>query len=156
MKQYFTRVILPSALLVGTLDITAATIQYYMRTGKDPLNVPRFVASGVFGQQAFSGGTPMAAWGLLFHYLIAFSFSVFFFWIYRKWAFLAKYRILTGILYGIFIWMVMNLVVLPLSNTPPLSLNIGKAAEAASILICMIGLPLSFIAARNRPAGRNL
>lgn len=48
--------ILRSGLLVGTLDITAASVQYYARTGKSPLNVLRFVASGVFGQAALSGG----------------------------------------------------------------------------------------------------
>lgn len=42
----------------------------------------------------------------------------------------------------------MNLIVLPLSNTPPLSFDAGKAATAALILIGMIGLPLSFIAGK--------
>ncbi len=141
-------VVLLSGLLVGTLDITAASVQYFARTGKGPLNVLRFVASGVFGQAAFSGGAPMAAWGLLFHYLIAFSFTVFFFWIYPKWAFPGKNRILTGFLYGVFIWAVMNLIVLPCSMAPALPLDAGKAATAALILICMIGWPLSFIAGK--------
>ncbi len=34
-----------------------------MTTGKDPGNVLRYVASGVFVKKAFTGGATMAAWG---------------------------------------------------------------------------------------------
>lgn len=135
-----------SGLLVGTLDIATALIQYYAKTGKDPNNVLRFIASGVFGPDAFSGGAPMAAWGLLFHYTIAFSFTGCFFWLYRRSALLARSRVLTGVGYGLFVWCVMNLVVVPLSRTPKAPFDPGKAALAALILVVMIGLPLSFIA----------
>jgi hypothetical protein len=54
-------------------------------------------------------------------------------------------RVLTGILYGLFIWLVMNRIVLPLSNTPTIPFKLYKAVKAATILIVMIGIPLSFI-----------
>lgn len=147
-KRNLITVFLLSGLLVGTLDIAAALIQYYAQTGKDPLNVPRFIASGVFGAAAFSGGVPMAGWGLFFHFIIAFSFTAFFFFIYSKWAVLAKNRWLTGLCYGIFIWFVMNVLVLPVSNVPQSAFNLQKAVVAAAILVAAIGLPLSFIAKR--------
>jgi len=71
---------------------------------------------------------------------------IFFFWLFPRTAILAKSRIITGIAYGIFVWAVMNLIVLPLSNTPPLTRNTGNVIKAILILIVMMGIPLSFIA----------
>lgn len=148
-KQNLTTAILLSGLLVGTLDIAAALIQYYAQTGKDPLNVLRYIASGVFGTDAFTGGVPMAGWGLFFHFIIAYSFTGFFFLIYPKWPLLSKNPWLTGLCYGILIWFVMNILVLPVSNVPQPAFNLQKALVAAAVLVAAIGLPLSFIAKRH-------
>jgi hypothetical protein len=48
-KKFWPTVFL-SGLLVGTLDITAALVQFYIKTGKDPLIVPKYIASAVFGK----------------------------------------------------------------------------------------------------------
>jgi hypothetical protein len=59
---------------------------------------------------------------------------------------LAWNRVLTGIVYGLFIWVIMNRVVVPLSNASTGAFNLKQAFIAALILIGAIGLPLSFIA----------
>lgn len=141
--------ILAAGLLVGALDICAACLQYYIKTGKNPDNVLKFVASGVFGKEAFTGGALMSVCGLLFHFLIAFIFTTFFFFIYPRLKFLSFNVIITAILYGVFTWTVMNRIVLPLSNTPPLPFTWTGAAIAAGILTLCIGLPLSIIAKRD-------
>ena len=136
-----------TGLLVGSLDILTALIDYYITRGKNPLIVLKFIASGVLGKKALTGGTDMIAAGFLFHYIIAFSFTIFFFWLYPKLRILSRNRILTGIAYGIFIWCIMNFLVLPLSNIPsPITYKVSKVIKATLILIVMIGLPLSFIA----------
>jgi hypothetical protein len=63
--------ILKAGLIVGTLDILAAFIQYAIKTGKNPTVVLKFIASGVFGKEAFNGGTMMNVYGLIFHFVIA-------------------------------------------------------------------------------------
>jgi hypothetical protein len=138
--------ILKAGLIVGSLDIIAALLQYYIKTGKNPGNVLKFIASGVFGKEAFSGGTTMVTIGLLLHFVIAFIFTFFFFWIIYKIPAFSKQKILTGILYGLFIWSVMNFIVVPLSNTPPLTFKLTNALLAMGILIVCIGIPLSFMA----------
>ena len=138
--------IITAGLIAGTLDISAACIQYYIRTGKGPENVLKFVASGVFGKDAFTGGLLMSLCGLLFHFLIAFGFTTFFFFIYPRLKFLSFNIFLTAVLYGVFVWTAMNRVVLPLSNTPALPFTWAGAATAAGILIVCIGLPLAIIA----------
>ena len=139
--------ILLAWLTAGTLDITAACTQYYIKTGKGPGGVLRYVASAVFGKEASAGGTTMAAWGLLFHYIIAFLFTLFFFWIY-PWLNLGKWnKIITGLVYGTFVWLVMNLIVVRLAMGPhPIVLK--NAAIAMAILMVCIGLPISLIIGR--------
>ncbi len=138
--------VVTAGLLSGTLDIAAATLQYYIRTGKGPGNVLRFIASGVFGTKAFAGGMAMAGWGLLFHYGIAFLFTIFFFLICPKIAALQINWVVQGIVYGLLAWAVMNLLVLPASLVPPIPFHAGRALVAAGILVLCIGLPVSLLA----------
>jgi hypothetical protein len=138
-----------AGFVAGTLDITAACTEYYLNTGKGPGNVLRYVASGVFGKKAFTGGVQMAAWGLLFHYIIALGLTIFFFWFFPKLKLLSKNIIVTGLLYGIFAWVITVLIIVPLSNTPPPApFNIRKAAIAILILMFCIGLPIALIISR--------
>jgi hypothetical protein len=148
-KKMTAQIIVTAGLLVGTLDILSAFVDYYIGTGKNPLNVLPYIASGIFGKAALPGGAGMMVAGLLLHYLIAFLFTIFFFWLYSKINILSANCILTGILYGLFIWIVMNLVVVQLSNAPhnPVSaMKFSRALKALLIIIFMIGLPLSFMA----------
>ena len=55
---------------------------------------------------------------------------------------------LTAIVYGIVIFVVMNLLVLPLTKIPRATFHFDKAALATGILIIAIGLPLSFFAGK--------
>lgn len=142
-------IIFKTGLIAGSLDITAACMQFYIRTGKGPGNVLRYVASGVFGRKAFTGGVPMACWGLFFHYLIAFGFTIFFFWIYPVTRLVSKSTIITGLFYGAFAWAVMNLLVVPISNIKPLPVfDISRAFTAMLILMFCIGLPISILISR--------
>ena len=135
-----------AGFLVGSLDIIAALTNFYIKTGKDPLIVLKYIASAVFGKEAYSGGNIMAAWGLLLHFLIAFIWTIFFFLIYPKLKILSFNRIVTGIVFGIFIWVVMNRVVVPMSKASVGAFDLKQAIIAVLILIGAIGLPLSFIA----------
>ncbi len=143
--------IVKAGVIVGSLDILTAFIHYFIKTGKNPLNVLKFISSGIFGAAAFSGGNMMILSGLILHYIIAFAFTIFFFWLFPKIKIFSKSKTLTGIIYGIFIWVVMNLVVVPLSKIPNRPFNIGNSILAATILVVCIGIPLSFMANRHLP-----
>ena len=145
-KSFKNLTIFYSGLLVGLLDGTAAIINYLIKGGKHPEKIFNFISSGVFGKSGLSGGADMVAWGILFHLLIAFIWTLMFFWAYSKISLMRKSRIITGIVYGIIIWIVMNRLVLPLSNTPAIPFKMNQAIIAVLILIVAIGLPLSFIA----------
>lgn len=139
------KIIFLAGLIAGSLDILSAFIDHYIQSGKGPEGVLRFVASGTFGQDAFTGGDQMIVFGLLFHFIIAFCFTIFFYWLYQTVPFLQLNIFVTAILYGLFIWVVMNLIVVPLSNTNKYPFHAVNAVKSLLILICMIGLPLTLI-----------
>ena len=137
--------ILISGLIVGTFDLTAASIQTLIYQG-NLIRLFKYIATGVYGKEALDGGSAYALQGVLFHYCIAMIWTIAFFLIYPKIAWLSKNRILTGILYGLIVWLIMNRVVVPLSNTSKNPFNISRAMIAAGILIVAIGIPLSYMA----------
>lgn len=137
---------LKAGLLVGTLDISAAFLYYFIRTGKNPLRVLTFVASGIFGKAAYEGGVEMLLAGLVFHYSIATTFTFIFFWLFSRIEVLRRAGLLAGIVYGIFIWMVMNLLVVPLSSVSKQPFRWDGALINMLILIVCIGIPLSIMA----------
>lgn len=147
MNKLFFK-ILKAGLIVGTLDILSAFIYVFIKTGNFiPLGILKFIASGIFGKDAASGGSFMALAGLIIHYCIAFTFTMIFFWLYSRVKALSKAKIITGIIYGIFIWIIMNLIILPLTNVAYRPFNIVNAIINIGILIICIGIPLSFMAA---------
>lgn len=137
-----------TALLTGTLDITATLIKFLIDTGRGPVPILKFIASGVFGIEAMTGGTLMIIWGVVFHFIIAFLFTAFLFLVYPKAAIPVKNKFIIGIINGLFIWAIMNVVILPLSKIPNIPFDLTQAVIAALILICMIGMPVALIADR--------
>ena len=83
MKQNNWEAILKATLIVGSLhlDIIAAFLNNYLSFKLMPDKTLQFIASGIFGTEAFLGGTRMVLFGLVFHFLIVFLFTVVFFWI---------------------------------------------------------------------------
>jgi hypothetical protein len=144
------KTIIQTGLLAGTLDGLAAALLYSIPTGKDPLNVYRFVASGVFGKEAFTGGVAMGLVGILFHYGIAMGWTVLFFLVYPRVAILSKNKIVTGIFYGVFVWVMMNMVVLPLSNVPMSGeREVTDIIKGMVVLMICIGLPISWMISKH-------
>jgi hypothetical protein len=142
--------IMQAWLLAGSLDIITACIHAYFVIGATPIRVLNYVASGVVGKQALGKGALVNEWwlpllGLVVHFTIALAFTLFFFWIYPKVKIMSKNKLITGLLYGIFVWCVMNLAVMPLIMRGKLPNDWWKAVQAMLILMFMIGLPISFI-----------
>ncbi|GAB4018003.1 hypothetical protein GCM10028773_16280 [Spirosoma koreense] len=132
------------------LDALGAMSTFMLRGGKDPLMVWRYVASGAFGNEALKGGSAPVVWGLGFHFVIALTFAAFFYLIYPSLRRLISNPILTGLLYGVFVWVVMNLLVLPLSQVAPPVFEISRVLIGLSVLMLCVGLPIALIVNRYR------
>ena len=150
-----TKVVVLTCLLVATLDISAALIDSHLRYGITPLELFQYIASGILGKAAFSGGTWTALVGLLLHYFIASSWTVLFFKLYPKLKIPPAYKIISGILFGILIWCFMNLIVVPLSRAHRPLFNWNHIIIGALYIIFLIALPISLIYHKYYPADLN-
>jgi hypothetical protein len=143
-----TSTIVTAGLVAGLLDGTAATVQTFIMSGQGIGRVFPYVASGVFGKEALSGGTGMILAGIFFHMMIAMTWAILFFYLYPFVSRVIKNWIVLGLLYGIFVWTIMNLIVVPFSNTPKFPFNPNRAIIGACILMAFIGFPISFFVSR--------
>ncbi|MDR7212354.1 DUF1440 domain-containing protein [Flavobacterium piscis] len=143
-----TESIFLAGLIAGTLDILAAIFFYTIVFQKTTaIKILQSIASGIFKKEAFTGGSQMIGYGLGLHFFIAIIFAWFYFSLYPYLPFLKKNTLISGFLYGIFVWIVMNLIVLPLTfaNLPEKHLDFPLIL-AVLILIFCVGLPIAFIA----------
>ena len=112
-KAFLT--ILVAGLMAGAFDITYACIFSYVRRGVTPGAVFRSVASGALGPSAREGGIKIAILGLCFHFLIALIWASIYFLASRVLPFMIKHAIISGILYGLCVYLVMYGIVLRVS-----------------------------------------
>ncbi len=139
------RNILVTGLIAGTCDILAAII---ILAGGNAVGVLKYIASGAFGKAALAGGNEMVAWGALFHYIIALSWTTIYFLLYPKLPFLRRNKWLSAPGYGIIVWCVMNLLVLPMTQITQRGFNWRGVLENMAILVVCIGLPITLSADR--------
>ena len=140
------RPIAVATLVCGTLDILLAVLLTLWRGGA-PAAMLRAVASGPF--PAATGWGPTGSWlGLAVHFtLMAIIVAVFLFTARARPTLLDR-PLLSGFLYGLITYVVMNLIVVPLrfpAAWPPTALSIGTQLFAHIVLV---GWPTAFIARR--------
>jgi hypothetical protein len=111
----------------------------------------QYIASGVLGEAAFAGGMATALLGVFFHLLISFAIAAVFILAADRIPLLRRNLIVGSLLYGLGVWIVMNLIITPLSAAPPLP------APALPLLIWLIiehlvftGLILGILVKRNK------
>lgn len=138
--------IILTALLAGFLDGVAAVLLFRTRGNKNPALLFRYIASAVYGKAAFGEGSRMVLRGVLFHFLIAGTFVGAYFGLYPYLAWFRTSPLLCAIVYGLLIWVIMNLGVVPLSRAAPRPFSLLFAVVNMLILIAAIGLPTAYIA----------
>ena len=136
--------ILTTTVFAGTLDILAACLNAYFSNHVMPDIVLKYIASGVFGNAAFSGGTRMVLFGLLFHFIIAFACTAVFYWIYPKVPFFKFSLTVNAVLIAIAAWLVTTKLVIPMSHITPPPVSLSKAFISIFILIVCIGIPIAY------------
>ncbi len=108
LRGNLLRPILVGGALAGTFDLVSAFITF-------GLGNPRLIAGGLLGKQAWHGGAGTWILGVVLHYFIAFSAAAIYCFSSRRLGFLKDHWLVCGLFYGIAVFLVMNLIVLPLS-----------------------------------------
>ena len=110
----------------------------------------QFVASGIMGESAFAGGLTTALLGLVLDFIMITIMAGVFIFSVDKIPLLRRNVILGSILYGFGIFIVMNLIVLPLSAAPALPApSLWLRIELVLQHILLIGLPLGILVQQN-------
>lgn len=142
------KAILSAGLIAGILDITAASISSWINNGRGPFSTFQSVAGGLYGAETFNGGYRTAAIGLALHFFIATSWAAVYYLISRKLKFMVNQAILSGVFYGIAVWLFMYLVVLPLSAWKTSAYPLKTVVTGIIIHIFCIGLPIALVVRR--------
>lgn len=142
-KKQALKNILWVGFLVGTLDGLAALLLNY---NVGPAPIFKFIASGVFGPDAFKGGIEMVMAGIVFHYLIAYLFTTAFYLLYPFSLSLLKNKYVVANVYGGITWLIMNVIVVPLSKIGPHDFKAVAVVIALLVLIICVGVPVALIA----------
>jgi hypothetical protein len=150
-RRSLLRPIVLGGLIIGIAD---AIIYHWfvssLLAGYPLITVYQYLASGALGEAAFAGGIATAVLGLFFHFIVSFIVAAVFILSADRIPLLRRYPIASGLLYGFGVFLVMNLLVLPLSAAPPLP---PPTAPQIIIMILdhilVIGLPLGILVRRD-------
>jgi uncharacterized membrane protein YagU involved in acid resistance len=138
--------ILVGGTLAGVLDILAAFLMSWPRV--PPVRVLQYNASGALGPSAFRGGAATAAVGLALHFVIAFAAAALYVAASRRWRVLTARSVASGSVYGVVVYAMMQLVVLPLSRVTRGTPTWRSVALMIGIHIVCVGLPIAFAVRR--------
>jgi hypothetical protein len=127
------------------LDGLAATVDFRMR-GISFARLWQGVASGALGPSSFQRGKASVFLGLAFHGLIAMTAALVFNVAAIYAPVLLAHYVASGALFGISVYIVMNLVVIPLSAMPPRPFVLAITIRQLLIHIFFVGLPISIAA----------
>lgn len=137
--------------VAGAIDILGAFAIYWPAA---PAGILRSIAAGVVGSAAArTGGIGLAVLGLLLHFVVALAAAAVFVAACRAVPVLTRRPLLTGPLYGLVVFLVMNYAVIPLSA-------IGRfpgpwsAARYQVIALHLIGVGPPIVLAARRWATR--
>jgi len=140
------RTILNAGLVVGVLDISSAFVIWWRR-GVGARHGLQGIAAGLLGASSFDGGLVTAGFGLALHFFVAFVVVTIFYLVSRKIEFLVIHPVVSGVLYGIGVYIVMYWFVLP-TAFPTFRHRLGNDLLAVAIHISLIGLPCALIVRR--------
>jgi hypothetical protein len=140
------RTIVTAGLVVGALDISSAFVIWWQR-GVALQHGLQGIAGGLLGAKSYQGGLATAGLGLAIHFFVAFVVVSIFYLASRKIRFLTKRPFVSGVSFGIGVYMVMYWIVLP-TAFPTFRHRLSNELLELAIHICLIGLPTAFIVRR--------
>ncbi|GAA0892912.1 hypothetical protein GCM10009122_25910 [Fulvivirga kasyanovii] len=143
-----TKRILFAGLFVGLLDGAAACINAYASLGVLPQGVFKYIASGLLGKAAFEAGVFPIILGIVVHFLIAVTATYIFYQFYKRYGQALRPIALFGGIYGIWIWIFMNYVVIPLSLIGTYPSNLYQIVTGLLVHIFVIGVPMALLVSK--------
>jgi uncharacterized membrane protein YagU involved in acid resistance len=142
-KKLFRATVL-GGFIAGSVDIGAAAIINRI----DPVVIAQAIASGLLGKSSYYEGWHSAALGVALQWAMSLAIAAIFAIAAQQLSLLRQRWIAAGLAYGVVIFLVMNCVVVPLSNAYPRPTHPMPAEKIVENLAAMLlfGLIVSYFA----------
>jgi hypothetical protein len=157
MASLTQQTIIRGTLIAGTLDLLSAFVFSAIPGGDtshfaekfNPAKVLRGVAMGPFGDGMATGGAGGAALGMLTHYALMAVMVTIFVLAAKRVPFLTQQPIVSGITYGLIIYLFMYWIVL-VNRFPGASARLGTPWGLSNALfshLLLVGIPIALVTA---------
>src|SRR5262245_5489069 len=147
------KAIVIGGLIGGALDLDFA-VSFAALNGVPPVKLLQSVASGAFGSSASDGGQTTAFAGFAIHFVLSLLWAALFAFLASRIEPLRRNAIVSGALFGILVFFMMRLVVLPLSAFPrPVSFNMPASFYDLLSHMFLFGVPIALAYRRYAPQG---
>jgi uncharacterized membrane protein YagU involved in acid resistance len=140
--------ILLGGVIAATIDIGAACVI----SGRSPAFILQFIAGGILAKASFGGGMPTVVLGAVLQEAMGILIAVMYVLLARTVPALSRRWVISGLVYGVIVFFVMNYVVLPLSawKTTPHFTALKFAENMAAMLL--FGVIVAFFYGRTATA----
>ncbi|HET7024950.1 MAG TPA: hypothetical protein VFI39_07100 [Gemmatimonadales bacterium] len=126
------RRILIAGATVGLLDALFVVVTYvWIRDVTTTRRIFQGIAAGILGKSTFDGGAGTEILGVILHFTIAYTWTLVYFIISRRWTSIRRLvqsrrgAAIAGPVWGIVMWLGMDLIVVPLSHARPTPVGSG-------------------------------
>lgn len=132
-------------LLVAVFDAVFACTWWAVAAGVGPMRVLQSIGAGLLGEASFAGGWRSAAIGAAAHGLIAICMVGGYVFVAPRLPVLVRQPLRWGAGYGLFLYALMNFVVVPLSAAPRNDQPVAWVA-ASVVVHVLIGIACALLA----------
>jgi len=137
-----------AGIVAGTTNLVAAGAIF----GGTMTHGFQMIAAGLLGEQAFSGGLRAAMLGAALHFAISIAAAALYFWAALRHRALIRHWFVGGVLFGVLTYLVMNVVVVPLSNAANPDFSSSMIVKELLAHTVLFGVPIAGIVRALAPA----
>jgi len=102
-------------LLAGTADLVFASVFWAVKADVPPIRIFQSIASGLLGESSFAQGAASATLGLVLHYTIIAGMMAAYYAVAQRVPRLVAQWLTFGAVYGLWLYVAMTWIVVPLS-----------------------------------------
>jgi uncharacterized membrane protein YagU involved in acid resistance len=137
-----------AGIVAGTTNLVAAGAIF----GGTMTHGFQMIAAGLLGEQAFSGGLKAAMLGAALHFAISIAAAALYLWAALRHRALIRHWFVGGVLFGVPAYLVMNVVVVPLSNAANPDFSSSMIVKELLAHTVLFGVPIAGIVRALAPA----
>lgn len=137
-----------AGIVAGTTNLVAAGAIF----GGTMTHGFQMIAAGLLGEQAFSGGLRAAMLGAALHFAISIAAAALYLWAALRHRALIRHWFVGGVLFGVPAYLVMNVVVVPLSNAANPDFSSSMIVKELLAHTVLFGVPIAGIVRALAPA----